>query len=291
MRAIGFVESRRGEKEILPRTYGVETLEARRRMFFTLINESLSSAAKFSLEKEGLFRHTLHAIFKERICSFFQMHRLRPERAQRIKCIYACESQLFNQFFKQERDGKSRYMTRQVRFNPNFVMLTGYRHPVAELITMIFDGRNVGLTLDLDRLFTQTVFRRIKRENGKKVTLDTPYIHIDSHGVRTRLYPRWKRLDPGNERTRTKTLREGARQLSETDVDQCYLLYPKTEKFRRHIEVNSAMQGHLKVVPYSFTFCNRSSGCSGKCTKNRARREKHDRSIQHSKEVARDNTD
>ena len=80
-----------------------------------------------------------------------------------------------------------------------------------------------------------------------------PYIHIDSRGVRTRLYPRWKRLDPQSERARSETLEEGIRQLSDAQVDRCYLLYPKTEKFRRHIEVNTGMPGRLQAIPYSFT--------------------------------------
>jgi len=33
---------------------------------------------------------------------------------------------------------------------------------------------------------------------NKIVTLDAPYIHIDQHGVRTRLYTRWKHVNPNN---------------------------------------------------------------------------------------------
>lgn len=269
MRSIGFMETGTGEKEILPRTFGIETIEARRRMFFALINDSLSSAARIPLEDTELFRLSLHAIFKEKIFSFFQMYRLRPERAQRIVRIYAAESLLFNQFFKQERDAKSQSLTQRVLFDPGFSIMAGYAHPAAQLIQVIFDGRNVGLTLDLNRLFAQTVYRRIKREPGMTVTLDAPYIHIDSRGVRTRLFPRWKRLDPSSERARSETLKEGARQLSGGGIDQCFLLYPKTEKFRRHIEVKTDLPGRLKVVPYSFTFCNR---CKGGCRKTKAER-------------------
>ena len=257
MRTIGFMDTRSGEKEILPRTYGIESIEARRKMFFTLINDSLCAKAKIATADEGLFSFSLHAIFKEKILSFFQMYRLRPERAQRIVRIYTFDSLLFNQFLKQEQDPKSRYLTRGVLFDPEFSMMVGYSHPAATLIQMIFDGKNVGLTLDLDRLFAETVYRRIRREPGTKVTLDVPYIHIDSRGVRTRLYPRWKRLDPGSERARNASVKEGVKQLSDAGVDQCFLLYPKTEKFRRHIEVKTGLPGRLKVVPYSFTFCNR----------------------------------
>ncbi|MEJ2499987.1 MAG: hypothetical protein P8Y65_02445 [Campylobacterales bacterium] len=243
MRTIGFMETGTGEKEILPRTYGIESIEARRRMFFALINDSLCEAARIPLGDPERFRDSLHTIFKEKIFSFFQMYRLRPERTQRIVRIHTEESLLFNQFFKQERDAKSRALTQRVLLDPGFSMMAGYAHPAAQLIGVIFDGRNVGLTLDLNRLFTLTVYRRIKREPDAKVTLDSPYIHIDSRGVRTRLYPRWKRLDPASERARSETLKEGARQLSEGDVDQCFLLYPKTEKFRRHIEVKTNLPG------------------------------------------------
>ena len=257
MRTIGFVDTRAGEKEILPRTYGIETIEARRKMFFALVNDTLSAAARIPLERPECFRFPLHAIFKEKIFSFFQLYRLRPERAQRIVRIYGAESLLFHRFFKQERDAKSRYLTRNIPFALEFAVAERYDHPAAELIAMIFDGRDVGLTLDLNSLFARTVYRRIKREPGMTVTLDMPYIHIDSRGTRTRLYPRWKRLDPGSEHARSEALKEGARQLRDAKVDQCYLLYPKTEKFRRHIEVKTALPGRVKAVPYSFTFCNR----------------------------------
>ncbi len=264
MRTIGFMETAGGKREILPRTYGIESIEARRRMFFMLINDLLCEEAKIAVEEEALFRYSLHTIFKAKIFSFFQMYRLRPERSRPIVKLYARESLLFNQFFKQERDAKSRYLTRGVQFDPDFSMLIGYTHPAATLIRMIFDGKNVGLTLDLNRLFAETVYRRIPREAGMTVTLDMPYIHIDSHGVRTRLYPRWKRMDPGNERAKNATLKEGMKQLGDDGVDRCYLLYPKTRKFRRHIEVETGGAGHLKVVPYSFTFCNRAKNGSRK---------------------------
>lgn len=264
MRKIGFVQTAHGEKEMLPRTYGIETLAARRKMCLTMINDSLRPEERFSLQNDTQFSGSLHAIFKAKIFSFFQMHGLRPERAQRVTRIYAKESLLFNHYFKTEQDPKACFFARATPAQTPGVPSASYIHPAASLIRLIFDGAAIGLSLELDSLFAQTVYRRIKRDKETTVSLDLPYIHIDSHGVRTRLYPRWKRLDPTNAYTRQRTLREGRNHLRESGVHECYFIYPKTEKFRRHIEVRTEAAGRVKVVPYSFTFCVKSGKCGRK---------------------------
>ena len=194
---------------------------------------------------------------------------------QRIVYIYTHESLLFHQFFRRSRDAKVQYMTKGVFFNPEFRMLLGYAHPAAELIQLMFNGKEVRMMLDLNILFTQTVYHRIKCEADKKVTLDAPYIHIDQHGVRTRIYPRWKHVDPKNLEKRDRDIDGGFLRLKSEEIDQCYLVYPKTERFRRHITVKNGASEHLKMIPYSFTFC----------TRERKRCKKQDYSMQVQQEI------
>jgi hypothetical protein len=257
MRKIGFTKYRKGIKEIMPKSYQIEKKTAQRRLFFSLINEYLDPSLQISLRDSKLFENDILNIFINKILSQFQIHRLRPERAQRVVKIFHYENALFNQFFKQCIHPKARYLARDWEFDQNFSMLAGYNHPVAKLIVMLFDGKDVNLMLDLDLLFTETVYRRIKQEVGKTVQLDAPYIHIDENGHRTRLHPRWKRVNPENLEQRAKQIDRGFEQLQNEDIDQMYLIYPKTENFRQHIKIKTKDNYELKMIPYSFTYTNR----------------------------------
>jgi hypothetical protein len=257
MRKIGFMPYKETQKEILPKSYRVDARPKQRRMFIAMLNEQLSEAARFDLSNPAPFGQSLLELFNEKILSFFPCHRLRPERPQRVVRIHAHESQLFGAFFNYCSHPRARWLAERTPHRESFRMLLGYAHPAAELIQLIFDGRQIRLTLDLDTLFTHTVFRRIKREPSKTITLDMPYIHIDQHGVRTRLYPRWKQVDPRRLEQRREDIDHGFKQLSDEGIDQMYLLYPKTERFQRHIQLKNSRTDQLKMIPYSFTFTQR----------------------------------
>ncbi|WP_294967182.1 hypothetical protein, partial [Sulfurimonas sp.] len=221
------------------------------------INQYLCKEAQFSLKNVKSFNNSLINIFENKIESFFQMYKLRPQKSQKVLKIFAYDSLLINQYFKQSKNQKMTYLSRNFHFKSDFKKLLGYSHPACELIQLIFNGKEVEMMLDLNEVFTKTVYSRIKKESDKNVTLDAPYIHIDQNGIRTRLYPRWKHVDPKNLKQRHKDIDEGLKQLNDKDIDQCYLIYPKTDSFKRHIMVKGESSQHLKMIPYSFTFCNR----------------------------------
>lgn len=262
MRKIGFTKYKDQTKEILPKTYQIVEKRSQRKMFCTMINQYLCEEARFSLRNAHLFNNNLLHIFENKIESFFQIYKLRPEKSQKIVHLYSYDSVLFSQYFKQSKNQKMKYLTKNMHFKSNFKMLLGYTHPASDLIQLIFNGKEVEMMLDLNEIFTQTVYRRIKQEINKTVTLDAPYIHIDQHGVKTRLYPRWKHVDPKNLQNRNRDINDGFTQLNNEEIDQCYLVYPKTENFKRHILVKGELSTQLKIIPYSFTFCNRKKAIS-----------------------------
>ncbi|MEA1891658.1 MAG: hypothetical protein U9N33_03000 [Campylobacterota bacterium] len=256
MRKIGFAKFKETTKEILPKTYKVNEIRCQRRMFCTMINQYLSTKSKFNLRNPHLFKKDLLGIFEDKILSFFPYYRFKPEKVQKVFKIYIEESLLFNQYFKQSKNAKMRYMTSSIYFNPEFRMLFGYSHPATDLIGLIFNGKDIEMMLDLDEVFTRTIYNRIKKEKNKKVSLDFPYIHITQDGVKTRLHPRWKHVYPNNLQTRDSDIGDGFVQLKNEEINQCYLVYPKTDGFKKHITVVGE-SSQLKMVPYSFTFCNR----------------------------------
>lgn len=263
MRKIGFMPYKTTQKEILPKSYRVDTRPQRRKMLIAMLNEQLSEAARFDLSNPAAFTRTLLELFDTKILSFFPCHRLRPERPRPVTRILMYETALFGQFFNYSRHPLARWFATCMPYRESFRMQSGHTHPAAELIGLIFDGREIRLTLDLDTLFAQTVFQRIKREPSKTITLDPPYIHIDQNGVRTRLHPRWRRIDPDRLETHREEIDNGFRQLRDEGIDQVYLLYPKTERFQRHIQLKNDRTDQLKMIPYSFTFTQKEKRSCG----------------------------
>ncbi len=257
MRKIGFTQFKNSTKEILPKTYKVNEITCQRKMFCTMINQYLSTASQFNLNNSHIFKSDLLNMFEDKIMSFFQFYKFRPEKTQKIVHIYKEDSMLINQYFKQSQNHKMRYMTKSIHFNPEFRMLFGYSHPAIDLIQLIFNGKEVEMMLDLNEIFTRTVFNRIKKEDSKTVTLNSPYIHITQDGHTTRLHPRWKHIDPENLKQRASDIDDGFAQLNTEEIDQCYLVYPKRDNFKRHITLKDESSQELKMIPYSFTFSNR----------------------------------
>jgi hypothetical protein len=254
MRKIGFAKYKDRTKEILPKTYKVDEITCQRRMFCTMINQYLSVQSKLNLNNNHIYENSLLDIFEDKIMSFFQFYKFRPEKSQRIVKVYTQDSLLLNQYFKQSRAFKMRYMSKNIQFNPHFKILLGYAHPAIDLIQLIFNGKEVEMMLDLNEIFTRTVYERIKQEVNKKVTLDLPYIHIDQNGVRTRLYPQWKHVNSDKIGQRNSDIEKGFAQLQNDKVDQCYLVYPKRDNFKRHITIQKDDTQTLKMIPYSFSF-------------------------------------
>lgn len=258
MRKIGFAHCNNQIKEILPRSYRVESLRRKRKMFFTMINEFLSPKARICTKDANVFDADILSIFIGKIESFFPIYKLRPQSAQKVRKIYAEESLLFHQFFKVSSLEKFRYLSDKHVFWSRFKPKKEYKHPAAQLMAMIFNGKEIEMMMDLDMVFAQTVYKRIPREGDKKITLDYPYIHINQNGITTRLYPQWKKLDPNRLETRKKEISQSLDDLHDKPIDQCYMVYPKTQNFQKHIRIRHAKDTReIKLIPYSFTFCNR----------------------------------
>lgn len=228
MRKIGFAKFKKTTKEILPKTYKINEITCQRKMFCTMINRYLSTQSQIDLKKEKLFDNSLLHIFEERILSFFQFDKLKPEKSKPIVKVYKYDSLLFNQYFKQSRHPKMQYLTRNIHFDPEFKMLFGYEHPCVDLIQLIFNGKEVEMMLDLNEIFTRTVYSRISKEINKSVRLDNEYIHIVQNGNITRLHPRWKHVNPKKLNKHAKDINSGFDNIQNKECDQCYLVYPKT---------------------------------------------------------------
>lgn len=138
MRKIGFTKYKSTTKEVLPKTYKVNDIVCQRQMFCTMINQYLSQKSKLKLQKVALFQHNLLSIFDNKILSFFQFNKFAPEISQKIVKIYPHESLVFNNYFKQSKHPKMRFLTQNICFQENLKMMYGYGHLAMDLVQLIF---------------------------------------------------------------------------------------------------------------------------------------------------------
>ena len=261
MRKIGFTNNSSGLKEILPKSFKIENRFQQRRMFLTMLNYTLSDAALFSKQELQQCHNDLLTIFKHKIMSFFPAHKLRPmKKNQTFKSISIEQSKLYIQFLKQLQDPRARYFTRYNLFDMNYRYTEKIQTPIAELIGLIFDGKNIDMMMDLDTLFKQFVYGRIKEKQKRHtVTLKDDAIFINNDGLITRVDARWKRIQPDKLELRSQHINDGFKHLHQDGIDHCYLIYPKYDHFERHILLRDGSKKELKIIPYSFTFCNKIS--------------------------------
>lgn len=149
-----------------------------RKMFCAMVNQYLPEHSKFDLNNEEMFNNSLLKIFEERIISFFQFYKFKPESSQKIVKIYTYDSLLLNQYFKQSKNFKMQYLSKSIKFNPKFKMLFGYSHPSVDLIQLIFNGKELEIMLDLNKIFTQTLYTCITKEISNNISIENPYLHV-----------------------------------------------------------------------------------------------------------------
>lgn len=175
-------------KKITPKMYKLNEVSCQRKMLCSMVNHYLSIQSQFYLNNENIFKNSLLDIFEDKIMSFFQFYRFKPESSQAVVKIYTFDSILFNQYFKQSGNFKMQYLSKSMQFNPDFKMLFGYSHPCVDLIQLIFNGKEIEMMLDLNSIFTKTIYSRMKQEISTKPKPESSYIHISQDGVKTKLH-------------------------------------------------------------------------------------------------------
>lgn len=252
LRSIGFIVKNGEVKEVLPKSYKMMSKNKRRKMFFAMLNMRLGLEAQITVGDCRNFDRDIRSIAIDKILSFFQCYRLRPEEAKAPVRILLNESILFDRFFN---DIKAPLKRQTSYFKGVGVDKGAVCHPAFQLINILFLDTG-GALLDLDEMFAYTVFKRIKPSETAVVSMENGHIHIDNKGVRTRICARWKRMSMDRLFDDDRHIDNGIKQLGDEDVNACYLVYPKMDDFKKHIIVEHSKEGFLKVIPYSFTFCN-----------------------------------
>ncbi|AFV97883.1 MULTISPECIES: hypothetical protein [unclassified Sulfuricurvum] len=256
MRKIGFVRQDGRVKEILPHSYHIHSLSNRRKMFLSMLNAVLPKEAHFEFSRCSKVKEDVYTLLQDKVMSFLPMHRLRPETSQPIVTILIHESGVINRFLQRIDTPLGDYLS-SGGYKGILYSTPGFTHPSAALASLMMRDGKIEMMLDLDELFTQTVFKRIKPQEGTIVTRDESFIHISSGGQVTRLHPRWKRMNSDSLNLRKGDINTAFDELRRESINAYYLVYPKMDDFTRHILIKNSDENPVKIIPYSFTFCTK----------------------------------
>lgn len=256
MRKIGFTLTNHRTKEILPHSYHIHSLSDRRKMFFSMLNTMLPQKAQMNVSHCKKVKQDVYTLLREKVMSFLPMHRLRPEISQPIMRILIHESGVINRFLYRIDTPLGDYLSSR-GYKGILYSTSGFDHPATALAALMMQNGKIEMMLDLDELFTQTVFKRIKPQDGAVITRENSFIHISSGGQITRLHPRWKRMNSDSLALRRNHIETAFDELNRDSIDSYYLIYPKMDDFTRHILIKNSDENPIKIIPYSFTFCTK----------------------------------
>jgi hypothetical protein len=132
---------------------------------------------------------------------------------------------------------------------------------------------NGELLFNLDDMFLHLVYERVKLVNkNAQIYLYDKSIVIQENveGVSpTLLIPAYEKVSGATlyeDEIIAHHLKTVLKTLKETQIRQIYLVYPKHDKFKKHIQLKlmdriplSEDEYRVKVIPYSFSFCTRTA--------------------------------
>jgi hypothetical protein len=128
--------------------------------------------------------------------------------------------------------------------------------PVAKLIAFCYTNNKMQLFFDINLLFHQFVFNKVKNLHKDKRVIDSgdSICIMETGGVPIKIYTNWKSLDAKNLNIKEE-LANAIECIKQSEFKQVYLVYPKVEAFTKHIPVHvQELEDRIydiKVIPYS----------------------------------------
>ncbi len=115
-------------------------------------------------------------------------------------------------------------------------------------------------TINSYELFSHHVFNRVKRQNpDKEIRQEEKRIVIQSEesAESLHLYPTWKTIEQRADLEACEEINQAIDLLASFECKHIYLLFPRSENFRKHVPIRSpkldalAIEYTLKLVPYT----------------------------------------
>lgn len=237
------------ENEFLPSFDKFQNEANKRLMFLKFFNQETSCDMRFSKEElKSCKNQSLFEIFEKKIRSNLQFdsYVYAP-----IKKINFEATRKVDDFFK-----KIKCETTLKSFSLKNSLEKSNIDLALKLIDVL-EECNYSFYLDGEKIFKNFVTNKIIRANVSKevyVNQDSLDIKTASDFSNTKIFTFWKLLDSNNLQI-DEHIKKAVECIETTEFKQVYLVYPKNEKFNRHIKIKcddvTCDEYEIKLVPYS----------------------------------------
>lgn len=243
----GFVN----DVECLPKFDKFDCLDSQRALFLNFYNSQVEKEFRFTKEeilkskKWGLKRS-----FIEKINSFLHVN-FTP---QKVDQKFYFDLQLTQTLIRFQEYSQTNTLYSPIKkSNDTRLIDLAYR-----FILLCFDGVKLHIKLNGHKLFSEFVYNKIKIKNqDKKTSKCENCIDIVSvNETTTKVFTFWQLLNR-QELHIDEAISNAVEVIKNTNFNQIYLVYPKHEKFDKHIqikieELEACRRAYeIKVIPYS----------------------------------------
>ena len=253
MELIGFMQDAKGKViEYLPHSYQMKNLHQRRALFFHMYNFYMEKDLRFD-KSEYLGSKDIMSVFTKKIDSLLKV------------CTNAKKDQNF------QLDVVSTKIIHAYQNKTPMIVSKQPKLQVAKLIKLIHGQDACSLMMDLDDMFLNLVYERIKKVNrGSRVVLGVKEIIIydptpnTSPTVVIPFYKSIQQKDMREHEIVNENINLAMEHLRGEKIRQIFLVFPKSDGFSKHIDLkfhnNIKLEDdeyRVKMIPYSFSFCIR----------------------------------
>jgi len=259
MSHIGFeLDSQRRVIESLPENRQLKSIKDKRTMFFELYNSYMDDSISFTKKEYG-GEDNIYETFRKKIS------RMLPVPIPFVDNRYLSKSK------KIVIDITGTHIINAFLEKEDILVVKRPLLVVAKLIRLLHCSHRPHLFFDLNSAFKNLVQKRIKKVNKNSLVLlkenSILVDHCKSNLDSTVIIPCYEHISSGNIQNIKSVqngISEACRQINENGIKSIYLVYPKNDNFKKHIQIDLgdrvSLMSHeykVKVIPYSFSFCTR----------------------------------
>jgi len=235
--------------EFLPSFDKFQSEANQRLMFLKFFNQEVCCDMKFSKEElKSCKKFTLFEIFTNKILKNLCFDSYIPSRIVKLDIE---KTNTINSFLNGLDSSK--------KIN-RFYIKSGLEESDSNLAKKLIDvlkEADYSFYLDGEKIFRNYVQNKIIRNNVSKEILinkDSIDIKTDTEFSDTKIFTFWKLLDSKNPRV-DEHIKKAVECIETSEFKQVYLVYPKNEKFNRHIQIKcdeiTCSDYEIKLIPYS----------------------------------------
>lgn len=224
----------KGSKEFIPSIFSNLCKEKVARIFITLYNANVDKELRIPAK----FIKNSHS-FREIFMRYIEQ-KLQTNPFKFTKCSRLCP--------KSNRIIKA-YLNREEI--PKFT--TNPKYKIAKIIDILNTSSEFGIVFDAEDFFKNFVFDKITCKNKNcKIHLKNSMIIIETDTQKLGVIPHFRGID-FTRANYDRDIKDATKHENFEDLSDLYLVYPKAENFRRHIEIRSEKFREnftMKLVPY-----------------------------------------